>query len=232
MSELVTIEEVEQRALTLPEKADRIMIMNADTFKDAAEFTLTLRTIKKEIDNTFDPIVKKAHEAHKEAVSQKKKVMEPVEQAQKIIDRKIGDFHTEQERQRKIEEDRLRKEAEERARNEEEDRRLSEAVRMEAEGQTEMAQAILEAPIAPPVVVVPKVETQAPKVEGLSVTKTYRAQVTNFHALVQAVVQGRAPIGLLEVNQTALNGMARALKEAFSVPGCVVEVDTSVRGRA
>ncbi|MDA8112094.1 MAG: hypothetical protein M0T83_06550 [Nitrospiraceae bacterium] len=232
MSALVTVEEVEQRALTLPEKADHIKIMDADTFKEAAEFTLTLRAIKKEIDNTFDPIVKKAHEAHKEAVSQKKKVMEPVEQAQKVIDRKIGDFHAEEERKRKVEEDRLRKEAEEQARKEEEDRRLQEASRLEQEGNSEMAEALLEAPIAPPVVVLPKVETQAPKVEGLSVSKVYKGEVLSLPQLVQAVAQGRAPIGLIEVNQTALNGMARALKEAFSVPGCRVVVESSVRGRA
>ena len=122
MSEVVAIKEVEQRALTLPEKANHIQILDVDTFKEAAEFTLTLRTIKKEIDNTFDPIVKKAYEAHKEAVAQKKKVMEPVEQAQKIIDGKIGEFHAEEERKRKAEEDRLRKEAEEQARKEEEER--------------------------------------------------------------------------------------------------------------
>ena len=226
------IVEVEEKALSLPAKADRIQITDADTFKEAGEFTITLRAIKKEIDNTFDPIVKKAHEAHKEAVDQKKKVMEPVEQAQKIIDRKIGDFHAEEERKRKAEEDRLRKEAEKQARKEEEERRLEEAARLEQEGNSEMADAILDAPIAPPVVVIPKVETQAPKVEGLSVTKVYKAEVVSLAQLVQAVAQGRAPIGLLEVNQTALNGMARALKEAFSVPGCRVVVESSVRGRA
>lgn len=232
MSAVVAIEEVEQRALTLPEKADHIRIMDADTFKEAAEFTLTLRAIKKEIDNTFDPIVKKAHEAHKEAVAQKKKVMEPVEHAQKIIDKKIGDFHAEQERIRKAEEDRLRREAEERARKEEEERRLEEASRYEQEGDTEMAEAILEAPITPQAVIVPKVESQAPKIEGLSVAKTYKAEVVSLAQLVQAVAQGQAPIALLEVNQTALNGMARALKEAFCVPGCRVVVESSVRGRS
>ena len=232
MSAIKAVEEVEQRALTLPEKATHIQIMDAETFKEAAEFTLTLRAVKKEIDNTFDPIVKKAHEAHKEAVAQKKKVMEPVEQAQKIIDRKIGDFHAEQERIRKAEEDRLRKEAEEQARKEEEERRIEEAARLEQEGDSEMAEMILESPIAPPVVVIPTVQTQAPKVEGLSVTKLYKAEVFSLPQLVQAVAQGRAPIGLLEVNQTALNGMARALKEAFSVPGCRVVVESSVRGRS
>ena len=232
MSAIKAVEEVEQRALTLPEKATHIQIMDAETFKEAAEFTLTLRAVKKEIDNTFDPIVKKAHEAHKEAVAQKKKVMEPVEQAQKIIDRKIGDFHAEQERIRKAEEDRLRKEAEEQARKEEEERRLEEAARLEQEGDSAMADAILEAPILPQPVVVPKVATQAPKVEGLSVSKIYKGEVVNLAQLIQAVAQGRAPIGLLEVNQTALNGMARALKEAFNVPGCRVVVESSVRGRA
>lgn len=232
MSAVVAIEEVEQRALTLPEKAAHIQIMDVDTFKEAAEFTLTLRAVKKEIDNTFDPIVKKAHEAHKEAVAQKKKVLEPVEQAQKIIDGKIGEFHAAQERLRRAEEDRLRKEAEEQARKEEEERRLEEAARLEQEGDSAMADAILEAPILPQPVIVPKVATQAPKVEGLSVSKIYKGEVVNLAQLIQAVAQGRAPIGLLEVNQTALNGMARALKEAFSVPGCRVVVESSVRGRA
>lgn len=224
--------EIEEKAVATPDKAQSIQITDDEAYRKAGELTLTLRSIKKEIDETFDPIVKKAHEAHEEAVSQKKKIMEPVERAMRILDGKISLYHEERQRQKREEEERLRKEAEEKARIEEEERRLSEAVQLEKEGHTELADAILEAPIVPQPVFVPKAEIQTPKVDGISVAKIYKAEVTSLPQLLQAISQGKAPITLVEVNQSALNGMARALREGFVIPGCKLVIESSVRGRS
>ena len=70
-------------------------------------------------------------------------------------------------------------------------------------------------PVLPVVAATPA----APKVSGLSFRETYKAEVTDMRALVQAVASGAQPITLLQANQTALDGMARALKEALAIPG-------------
>lgn len=230
MNEPDTIKDIQVRATPLPKKASELRVIDAESYQDAAEFTLDLRAMRKEIDATFNPIIQKAHEVHKEALAQKKKIMDPVETAQRIVDGKISEYHEAEKRRVGEENERLRREAEERALREEEERRLAEAVRMEADGNRAMAEALLDAPVIAPVVLAPTVASQAPKVDGLSIAILYSAEVENLMVLVQAVAHGRAPLGLLQVNQAALNGMARALKDAFSVPGCRVVAGSSVRG--
>ena len=50
-----------------------IQIRDQATFEEASAFLLSVKGIKKEVDSTFDPIIEKAHSAHKEALAQKKK---------------------------------------------------------------------------------------------------------------------------------------------------------------
>jgi hypothetical protein len=75
-------------------------------------------------------------------------------------------------------------------------------------------------PVAPVAVFAPRPPVAAaPRVEGVSFRDTYTAEVFDLMALVRAVATGLAPITLLQVNTTALNGMARALKNALALPG-------------
>lgn len=67
-----------------------------------------IKALKKEMDDTFDGIIAKAHAAHKEAVAQKKRHYEPLEAAERLIKQKMGLYLDEQERHRLIEEARQR----------------------------------------------------------------------------------------------------------------------------
>jgi hypothetical protein len=62
---------------------------------------------------------------------------------------------------------------------------------------------------------------------GFSARNVYKARVVNKLELVKAVAEGRAPATCVEPNQQALDGMARALKEGFVLPGCELEVKTT-----
>ena len=142
--------------------------------------------------------------------------------------------------------ERERLEAEERARvaaeqarllKEEEDRRLAEAGAAEARGDTETAARIIEAPIAPPVVAARPVFVPVapapprPVAAGVSFRDNWSAEVDDLAALVRAIAGecptcrctsphvGSQPITLVAATMPALNQMARALKEAFNVPG-------------
>jgi len=70
----------------------------------------------------------RAHEAHKEALNQKKRAAEPLLEAERILKEGIADYQAELERRRREEEDRLREEA-----------RLAAAIAAEKEGEKELA---------------------------------------------------------------------------------------------
>lgn len=120
-------------------------------------------------------------------------------------------YSTEQEK--KAREEQARLEAQARA---EREKLAAEARAAEAAGNTEVA-AVLEATAA--VVVAPTVSTAAPKVSGVSTRETWSAEVTSLIDLVKYVATHPENIGLIEANTKALNGMAKALNGAMSIPG-------------
>ena len=63
------------------------------------------------------------------------------------------------------------------------------------------------------------------------ITKTWRAEVVDLLELVKAVADGKLPTIILEPNMTALNDMARDLKDEGTVNGVRIyqDVSTSVR---
>lgn len=60
----------------------------------------------------------------------------------------------------------------------------------------------------------------AVKVQGLSMRENWKAEVIDLDAVITAAAAGDANArGILQVNQTALNGLARSLKAQLRVPG-------------
>jgi len=175
-------------AMTVPERARAIEIRDNESYMRAGEMLTAVKGLLKEIDAAFDPICKRAHEAHKEALNQKRRAAEPLLEAERILKKGIADYQAELERRRREEEDRLREEA-----------RLAAAI---AE--------ILEEPVAAPVVHVPPA---APKLAGVSARKVWKYRVvdealiprqylTVDHAAIGRVVSalgGRAKIPGIEV---------------------------------
>lgn len=210
------IKEVTERALTVPEKAQAIIIRSNDDFIKAGEILTAIKSLRKEIDATFDPIIKKAFEAHKEAVAQKKKVDAPLVEAEGIVKPRMAAWNAEQERIRREEEERLR----EIARKEEEERRLKEAIDAEKSGNKEEAEAILETPIEPPPVVIPKT---TPKVPGVSFTKQWKFRITD---------PNKIPREYLTPDEGKIGGVVRALKDKANIPGVEVYTVDGVSGRA
>lgn len=74
----------------------------------------------------------------------------------------------------------------------------------------------------------PIIADHAPKVAGIARKTTWRGECHDFMALVKAVAAGQAPITLLELNQSALNQMARALKTTMAYPGCKAVEDKGI----
>lgn len=206
-----SIIEVEQKALTMPEKAIRLQVVDQPTFKAICEFREVLKAIQKEIDEAFDPIISKAHQAHKEACAQKKKAEGPILEAKKIIEPKISQYLDEQERIRKQEELRLA----EIARKAEEEAKLSEAAAYEAAGDKETAEEIINEPIKAQAFVLPKATLNT----GINMRETWSAEVTSLTELVRAAANGIIPIQAVEGNMQFLNSEARGQKDKWNWPG-------------
>jgi len=231
--QLISPAEVAQLVPKVVAQANQIVISTDDDYEMTASFLQLIATRKKEVEATFDPIIAKAHEAHKEACGQKKKFMDPLIDAEKTTKRKMIDFDDERERLRKIEEARLA----EIARQEQEaavaeaarlakieadriqEAALTEAAQLEAQGEKVLADIVLQhaadcvamapavvAPIAAPVVV----QSTVPKVEGIAKTVNWEFEVTDERLI---------PREFLSVNMQAIRAVVRAQKGLAKIPG-------------
>lgn len=206
-------EEVTTRALTIPEQANAVKIVDADSYVKASGLWQDIRALRAKVKESFDPIIQKAHAAHRAALDSKAKVDAPLEVAEKTVKKAMNAWDEEQERIRQEEQRRLQEEA----RKREEEARLAAAIEAEQAGAKEEAEQILEEPVYVAPVVVQK---QTPKVQGGPVFRTvWKHQVTDLIALVKAVAAGHAPLTAIQANDVFLGQQARSLKDALRIPG-------------
>lgn len=208
----ITPEEVKEKALTVPDRARAIAIKNTDDLLHANDMLLNIKALRKEIASVFDPIIEKAHNAHKEALAQKKKAEEPLVEAEGIIKPRIASYMEEQERIKKAEEERLRQEA----LKAEEERRLAEAVQLEKEGHKEEAEQVLQEPvIIPP----PIVENTTPKLNGTSIRQIWKFRIVN---------PAKIPHDFMTPDLVKIGGYVRSMKQNAKIPGIEVYPEASV----
>lgn len=229
MAESAELDTVKTEAQSWPERARAAIVATAEQYASAGELLKGIKSLRAKIAETFDPHVKRAHEAHKALVKEKADAEAPLAEAERILKAALIAFDQEQERLRVAEQRRL----DEIARAEEETRRLNLAAAMEKEGNTfgdaAMVAEAEELISAPVMVAAPAVARTTPKVSGIAMATTYRAQVTDLLALVKHVAANPQLLPLLQVNQTALNGQARSLKTSLRLPGVQVLADQTVR---
>ena len=79
-----------------------------------------------------------------------------------------------------------------------------------------------------PVTIEPEV-----KIKGAAFVDKWSAELIDMGELIRAIADGKAPVTLVKVDQTALNQLARALKSALSVPGvrAVCQQDMRATGK-
>jgi len=211
---------VEDAALAVPDKAQALVISNDEDLAVAGAMLVSIKGIQKQINACFDPIIKKAHSAHKEAVAQKKTAGKPLARAESIIKPKIAEYSAGQERIRKEEELRIQREEAERVRKIEEER-LKKAEELEENGDAEAAEAVLSEP-APAAVVAeqPKAPT---KVSGVAIKKVWKFRVIDVIKL---------PKEYMIPDEKLIGQAVRRDKDACSIPGVEVYSEDSVAARS
>jgi len=198
--------EVESQSLAIPEQAQAMVIDSKESMTEADNFKKTIKALIKEIDNTFKPLADKAHQAHRAITSKWNETKQPLISADNLITTKAKAYLKEEEKKRQEEERRLR----EVARREEEERRLAEALELEAEGNKEEAQAIIEEPMQ---FIAPTVTADIPKLDKRMYRKNWKWRVMDMDKI---------PRQYLTTNDAVINGLVRSLKGAARIPGIQV----------
>lgn len=194
-----------------------VKVVDAETFEQASATDKELREVKKSWEGYWEKIKKSAHETWKGIVSKEKALLDIVEKKQGEQKALAKVWADEEERKRVA----AQKEADEKARKEAEDAQLLAAQELEAQGDKEGADAVLD---APPPIAAPVVTKTVPAGHGGMIQKYYSASVVDIKALAKAVLEGKVPVQAIQGNEVFLNGQARMLKETMSWPGVKVSV--------
>jgi len=204
----------EEKAVTLLGQAIALVIITNDDRVYAEELIQSAKILEDEIFNYLDPSRALSYARWQYDKKRLDDAIIPAQTARATTKQKCVSWDIEQERIRKEVERKAQEEERQRAEQEQ----LEAAIAAEQEGNTEAAEAILEQPIQPVTVIIPKT-TPAPSRLSAGRT-TYSATVTDLMALVKAIADGKVSIQAVTANMVFLNGMARNLKE---IPGVKVE---------
>lgn len=133
--------------------------------------------------------------------------------AKSYINREMLRWQDELEQKRREEQRKLEEQArKERERLEREAQKAAEKGKADRAAELQTRAATTVAPVV--------AAQEPPKVQGVAMRSTWKAECTDVVALCKAIVEGKvAPIAV-EPNMTFLNEQARSLAEHFNVPGC------------
>jgi len=217
------IKNLEKNVLTFPDIVKGIVIANDDQLYKGNQILLKIRDKQKEVNDVFDPMIKRAHEAHKEIIAQKKKFQVPLEEAEQYLKHQIAPYLAEKERIRREVEEKIRREreeAEKKARDEE-NRKLQEALEAEEEGRTEDAYKIIDEVKQKPSPAITPIPEKT-KLEGTSLRTIWRWEMTD---------KDKIPREYLKVDEQKISAVVRALKGATRIPGIRVYSEDIVASR-
>ena len=212
-----SIDKAEQIGIELVEVARQLVIETQDQYIQAVEFGKVIKNAMNEAKSFIDPIVEKAHQAHKEATAQRNRLEKPFKEAMDII--KIVGGKYQEKREKELREQ--QKELERKAREKEEADRaklLEQAEIATIDGDLEQAQKItekaqtLEAII--PIIPEHLIKT---KVEGTSVRKTWKFEIVDASLI---------PSEYLMPDEKKIGAVVKALAENCKIAGVRIYSET------
>lgn len=202
------------RALTVVADAEAIAKINSDDALTVAnDFLLGIRAITKEISDTFDPHIKKAHESHQNLLAEKRRFIDMYARPESIVRRAVADYLVEKER--------LRKEAQA-----ERDRLEAERIRQQQKAQAEATKAVDRGDEVKALNILAKssIKDQVlmearpmvpskPATEGISARVIWKYEITNPDLLPQEFLLKPLP------NLAAISRQVSFLKGDCKIPG-------------
>ena len=208
-----------EHAVILREAQD-CRVTTATEYQHGAELMRVLYFAERRVLRVFEPMKQKAHAAWKEVCNTENEYIKPLQAASLKVKGAMMTWKAQEDAKAAAEARRLQAIADEEARKARE-KLEAQAARAEAKGRDEKAEALREqaATTIAPTVMVP---VAAPKVDGLSTRKTWKARVVNPKAV---------PREWLVVDEAALNAFARSTKGLKRVAGVEFYEDESFAQR-
>ena len=209
--------ELAKQAESVVHQADSIIVVDDESYERAAEMQKGLKALRDKIKAWFDPHVERAHAAHKALTSERKSMLDPIENAIQTTSRAMGTYHAELERQRRADEEILRRKAAEEAARE--NRNL--AAMAELDGDKAMAEGLraVENKVAAMAAAAVQVESMTPEVDGARKMGTWKFEVENADLV---------PREFLTPDMKAIGAFVRARKDAAKIPGVKTWCDYKV----
>lgn len=213
------IQDLKKSAENFTSTAVGMTVDSQASYELAGEFLKALKALRGKIDESYDPVIKTTHLAHKTATAAKREQTDEIDKAERVIKPKISHYLDAM----KCERIRKQREANELAKKQAEEDSLEEAEHLENMGDAAGAVAILEQPLAPLPVTVP---TTVEKVKGIHLSEKWHYDVEDLKALVVAVAKGKVSIEAIRPSEAYLYTWSQ--REKRSLPGVKVWRDDSV----
>ncbi len=187
--------------------ANALAVANQADYDAATEFLKGVKGAARKVNDYFNPDIEAAHKLHRSLTAKRGDFLRPMEQAEATVKGKAIAWLN-AERRRVDEENRRAQEA---ARRAAEEQRLAEAAAMEAQGEHEVAQAMIDAPV---VVGPVAVAAEPDKGEGVSVRKSWDCELIDVGALPHATL-----VAIIGGNDALRRGVEAGLKRLVKAQG-------------
>lgn len=216
MAEIIATPEQAEKQMTtvvtgLEAAAYNLVIDSDERYNQAAAFLQRIKTQQKTVTDFFEPLRKATKAAYDSVLSRKKDMTTPLDQAEKVIKGKMGDYQRKAEQARREQEEKLRKAAEA-----EREKAFAAAVVAEASGDALGAEmAMMEAEVMDDAAAVATVHLTIPKSKGISSRKGWE---------ITGIDPGKVPVTLngvviRPVDEKAVMALIKASKGTIQIPG-------------
>lgn len=205
------------------EAARSMNIISQQDYEEAGKTLVEIKTRAKQVKDYWKPLKDAASKAHKALVEKEKAMLNPLDEAERIIKGAMIKYQQAVEiaRQREIEEARKRQQ-------EEAQRLMETAIEAEEKGDASgAAVSMAMAEMVEDMTVVPAA-IEKPAASGTSMTKRWKARVVD-PTQVPAYLNG---MELRTINQSALDNIARMSKGAMAVPGVEFYEEATISARS
>jgi len=219
--------QLQQQVSPVVARAGNIIVQNAEQYGTAADFLKMVKEAQKKVKEYFEPMKTNAHQAWKEICNKENRMLDPLGKAESEVKTKMLTYQRIEEEKRQAEQRRLQAIADEKARKERE-RLEKEAAKLKTPELREQRLAEAETVIAPVI----QVQTETPKVAGISTRKIWKSEVVSKIDFVKAAATDPNILALLEIDVAKLNKIAQATKGQIQYPGVRFYEETIMAGRS
>ena len=214
IEKIETVEKIEKESNEITAATKALKIVDAESYKESSLQQLKIKAMIKTIHATFDPICQKTDEAHKEAVKQRAKFLDPLEADNKLIDSFRREYDRAEDRRVQAEQARIDAEAKKEA-----DRLATKADKAEAKGDTAKAEELrMQSEQAE--AIKPIVQKEVPKIDGVRKLKEiWKHEVVDLNLLMKWIIETKNEEGLIIGHDKNLGGIARVSHDKRKIPG-------------